>query len=127
MEKTKMEIKFVKPQSTQNSEREKLMKGLAIKVRTEYEEWRDQTRRLSKRQIFDSAHTAVLFDNIVYVVENKSERLGVNELLVLLSFKNTLAEIQSEWLSGNSTLISDLSKTITKLATHNYGEMEVAA
>jgi hypothetical protein len=109
------------------SERAKLAQRLCNKVKAEHEEWQSKIRKSSKRQIFENSHNIVLFENIVYVVEHKLGRLSVSELLTLLSFNNTLLEIRAEWLSGNPSLIGDLSKTITNLAVVYSKEYEVAA
>jgi hypothetical protein len=120
----KMEFKVV---YNQKDERAKLAKRLCDKVKAEHEEWRTKIRKSTKRQIFENSHNIVLFENIVYVVEHKLGHLRIDDLLTLLSFKNTLMEIRLEWLSSDSSLIGDLSETITDLATMYCGGMEVAA
>ena len=112
------------------TEREKLRKRLCDKVRTEHEEWRSKLRKSTKKQIFENAYNIVLFENIVYVVEHKLGHLSVADLLRLLSFDNTLYEIRDEWLSGDSSLLGDLTAAITGLAVSYSAELkglEVAA
>gem|GEM_PF-5241413 len=122
-----MKMKVV---TTNKTEREKLRKRLCDKVRMEHEEWCSKLRKSTKKQIFENAYNIVLFENIVYVVEHKLGHLNFADLLRLLSFDNTLLEIRDEWLSGDSSLLGDLSATITGLAASYSAELkglEVAA
>jgi hypothetical protein len=102
-------------QNAKNSKYEGRVKAfmrLCDKVQGEYDEWRVKTLKRSKKQVYESAAAIVLFDNIVYVVKHKLGHLSSDDLQTLMSFDNTLLELQDLWLVRKSPLIDDLTELI---------------